>query len=62
MRGNIGPSIKFIPIHRFRPSINTISPGKVEDNGFTDNNKYGKEKYIALSDGDPKDGYYNSSN
>ena len=47
----INVSMKFTPIHRFRPSINRMTPGNnggSEEDNVIDNNKYGQEKYIAL--------------
>ena len=53
----INVSIKFTPIHKFRPAIMDVK-GNKNTTGMLDNNKYGNEKYIALSDGAEDDGYF----
>jgi len=62
----INVSIKFTPIHRFRPAI--METTKDLSDGaelMEDNNAYGNQKYIAIADGDPKivdDGYADKLN
>ena len=43
-------SMKFTPIHRFRPSINTISTATAGDDGFTDYNLDEANEIITIGD------------
>ena len=47
----INVSLKFTPIHKFRPSINTITTPNDDASGLKDNNTYGNQRFIAIADG-----------
>tara|TARA_R110001599_G_scaffold66101_1_gene186528 strand:- start:21 stop:2297 length:2277 start_codon:yes stop_codon:yes gene_type:complete len=47
----INVSLKFTPIHRFRPAINNITSPNNANSGLNDGNTYGKERFIGISDG-----------
>ena len=52
MPHRIEVSLKFTPIHKFRPSIMTLGD-KPNDasSGLKDGNKYGNQRFIAIADG-----------
>jgi len=47
----INVSLKFTPIHKFRPAINNITNTNNKSSGLVDGNTYGKERFISISDG-----------
>ena len=51
MPHRIEVSLNFTPIHKFRPSINTITTPNNANSGLKDTNTYGNERFIAIADG-----------
>ena len=47
----INVSLKFTPIHKFRPAINNITNANNKASGLIDGNTYGKERFIGIDDG-----------
>jgi len=47
----INVSLKFTPIHKFRPAINNITNANNNSSGLNDGNIYGKERFIGIDDG-----------